>query len=121
MSRARAVAVVFVAFLAVVASEPSRQQAMRHGASEPAAGVTATASGLGDLLVPTRPPVATAGWVDVTSAKSRLLPQPAVVATMAGLLVALVAGRARPRPGPPWHLRRRLSAVLRAPPLLLLP
>jgi len=121
VSRRRAIAVVFVACLAVVAGDPGRHPGTGTGASEPSAGVTATASGLGDLLVPTRPSLATAGWADPASAKSRAFPQPAVVAAMAGLLVVLVAGLARHRPGPPWHLRRRHSAVLRAPPLLLHP
>ena len=121
MSRRRAIAVVFVAFLAVVASDPGRHPANRTAASEPSTGLTATASGLGDLLVPVRPSVAIAGWVEPASTKSRLLPLPAVVAPIAGLSVVLVAGLARPRPGPPWHLRRRYSAVLRAPPLLLHP
>ena len=121
MSRRRAIAVVFVAFLAVVAGNPGHHPATETGGSDHSAGVPATAPGLGDLLVPVRPAVAGAVWVDAASTKSRLLQQPAVVAPIAGLLVVLVAGLACHRPGPPWHLRRRHSAVLRAPPLLLHP
>ena len=121
MSRRRAIAVVFVAFLAVMAGNPGHYPATETGASDHSAGVPARAPGLGDLLVPIRPAVAATGWVDAATTKSRLLQQPAVLAPVAGLLVVLVAGLARHRPGPPWHLRRRHSAVLLAPPLLLHP
>lgn len=120
MSRLRAVAVVFVVFLAVLAGDPGRHPATAGGGSEPSARMTAGPSGLGELLVPTRP-AAAAGWVDPGSAKSRPSLHPAVLSSMAGLLVVLVAGLARRPPGPPWHHRRRHSAVLRAPPVLLHP
>ena len=121
MNRLRAVAAVLLLFLAVVAGD-ARADAPPTGSQSPSpAMVTAGLSGLGELLVPSRASTVNAGWIDPTSAKGRPFPHPAVVATVAGLLLVLVAAVVRRRPGPPWHHRLRHSAVLRGPPLLLHP
>ena len=118
MTRLRVAAVVLVAFLAVVAGDASGGVATSTGSDETSPGLTTGVGALGELLVPSRPSAAAAGWLEPGSAKTRLLAQAAVVALAVALLLLGVSALVRRRPGPPWHHLRRHSAVLRAPPLL---
>lgn len=119
MSRLKA-AVLVVAFLALLAGDTGRETTAA-GEPDPSARVTAGPAALGQLVVPTRPSLATTGWTEPGSSKTRPFPYDLARVTTAALLVLLVARLARRRPGPPWHHLRRHSAVLRAPPLLPLP
>ncbi len=114
------IAFVFAAFLALVAVDGAGDATAADGSSDSSARVAGGRPGGGELLVPTRPSAA-AGRVDPGVATTRPFLEAAVVSAVATLLVALVAGLVRRRPGLPWHHRRRHSAVLRAPPLLLHP
>ena len=118
MTRLRVAAVVLVAFLAVVAGDADRGVPAWARSPEPSPGLTTSVGGLGELLVPSRPSAASAGWLEPGSAKTRPLPQAALVAPAVALLLLGVSALVRRRPGPPWHHLRRHSAVLRAPPLL---
>ncbi|MDP8938003.1 MAG: hypothetical protein M3O23_09805 [Actinomycetota bacterium] len=121
MSRLRAAPAVLLAFLGLVVTDLGREGATGAPTSQPSTGITAGGAGLGQLLVPSRAPLAAAGWMEPGSSKTRPFPYDVGRVTTAALLVVLVARLARRRPGPPWHHLRRHSAVLRAPPLLPLP
>ena len=121
MTRLRVAAVVLVAFLAVVAGDASRGAATSARSQETSPGLTTGVGALGELLVPSRPSAAAAGWLEPGSAKMRPLPQAVVVAPAVALLLVAVSALVRRRPGLPWHHLRRHSAVLRAPPLLSRP
>ncbi len=112
-------AVVFAVLLAVVGVDAGAQDTAAGQGPASSAHLTARGPGLGELVVPTRPS-ATAGWAEPGSAKTRPYLHAATVSAAAALLVLLVAALRRRRPGPPWHHLRPHSAVLRAPPPLLL-
>ncbi len=121
MRRLRAAPAVLLALLALVVTDLGREGATGNPTSQLPTGITAGGSGFGELLVPTRASLTTAGWIEPGGSKTRPSPFGAVGVTTAALLVLLVARLTRRRPGPPWHHLRRHSAVLRAPPLLLHP
>lgn len=111
------ITLVLVAVMALAAAGGAHGAATASGGTGSSAHVTAAVPGLGELRVPSRASVA-AGLAELGSGKARVLLHAAVLSIAALLLVVLVSGSGRHRPGRPWHHRRRHSAVLRAPPLL---
>jgi hypothetical protein len=111
------ITLVFVVVMALAAVDGGPGAATASGGPHSPAYVTAGGPGLGELRVPSRASLA-AGLVELGSGKARPLLHAAFLSAAALLLVVLVARSGRVETGRPWH-RRRHSAVLRAPPLLL--